>query len=144
MHGPHTTPTKYWAFMFRYVLHPLVRVSKWGSGNNVPERPMEQPCFVQSWESESQFSSTPERADLGRLGSVLNRGEAGAERRNGQSGSSSWHSFTKTWKTQRNVIRVNRYISLTDHFGTDSSFLLLINFVYHLFLVCYFIMRLFF
>ncbi len=86
MHEPHTTPTKYWAFLFRYVLHPLVRASKWGSWNNVPERPMEQPCFVQSWESESQFSSTPERADLGRLGSVLNRGEAGAEEQRGGMG----------------------------------------------------------
>ncbi len=45
------------------------------------------------------------RADLGRLGSVLNRGEAGGEEQRGGMGRAALlHdtlSFTKTWKTQK-------------------------------------------
>lgn len=66
----------------------------------MPERLMERLCFVQSWESESQFSNTPEGADLGRLGGVLNRGEAGSEElRGGMGRAALLHetlSFTKT------------------------------------------------
>lgn len=46
------------------------------------------------------MSSTPERADLGQLGSVLNRGEAGGEEQRGGMGRApllhNTLSFTKT------------------------------------------------
>lgn len=51
--GPHTTPVKIRTFLFRYALQPLVRASKWGGWNNVPEQLMERLCFVQSWESST-------------------------------------------------------------------------------------------
>lgn len=45
--------SKYRTFLFRYALQPLVRASKWGGWNNVPEHLMERLCFVQSWESST-------------------------------------------------------------------------------------------